>query len=90
MGRTTFKELNDLFNRSIRRQINERVNVIRVDKVDPHVNALFAGVAAQVPGQLDGGQLREQRTAIQGRPDEMQPTSAKGMQWHTVPSDSAI
>ena len=47
MGRCAFEQFGDLLDGHARGQINQRVNVVGVDEVDFHVNAVFSGVIIQ-------------------------------------------
>ena len=75
MRRTSFYELDYLFDREPSRKIDQRVYMIRVHIVDFEVNALFVGVLIEVARYRRCGSLVEHSLAIQCSPDKVNPAA---------------
>src|ERR1017187_5915657 len=58
------------------------MDMVRVDVVNLHVDALFRGVLRQKLGQFDSCSLEEKGPTFQCCPDEVKPDTGVGMQRH--------
>src|SRR6266702_4199292 len=82
MRRAALEQLHQLLCAKACRQVDQRMNMLRIDVVNLHVHSFLCGILGQIPADLGRGGLLETRSALQRCPDQVQPHTRVRMEGH--------